>query len=72
MTFSEQRRSLMKEIEFYIEMAELEQQVQLSGKLPTVQEYRRRRMGTSAVGVCLAITESVDHSSHPIHEVIYA
>lgn len=26
-------------------------------KLPSVEEYSRRRMGSSAVGVCLAITE---------------
>ena len=40
-------------------MTDLEQQVQLSGRLPTVEEYMRRRMGSSAVRVCLAITESV-------------
>lgn len=55
----EQRRFLLNEIEFFVKMAELEQRVQMSDRLPTVEEYRRRRMGTSAVAVCIAITELV-------------
>ena len=38
-------------------MSGLEQRVQLSGRLTSVEEYQRRRMGTSAVAVCLAIHE---------------
>lgn len=38
-------------------MAEREQRVQLSQTLPSVDEYKERRMGTSGVAVCLAISE---------------
>ncbi len=60
----EQRKILMQEIEVFVNMSELEQRVQLSGQLPSVESYQRRRMGTSAVGVCLAIQEwvSLPHS----------
>lgn len=50
---------LFSQIDFFVEMSGVEQKVQLSGKLPTVDEYRQRRMGTSAVTVCLAIAEYV-------------
>lgn len=40
-------------------MVDEEQKVLLSNRLPTVEEYQRRRMGSGAVGVCLAITEWV-------------
>ena len=49
----------MQQIELFVDMSELEQRVQLSGHLPSVESYRRRRMGTSAVAVCLAIHEYV-------------
>lgn len=54
---TEQRRGLMQQIKFFVDMSKLEQRVQLSGHLPTVESYLRRRMGTSAVAVCLAIHE---------------
>lgn len=38
-------------------MTDVEQQVLLSKQLPSVEDYQRRRMGSSAVGMCLAITE---------------
>ncbi|KAI4228723.1 MAG: hypothetical protein L6R36_001413 [Xanthoria steineri] len=38
-------------------MTEVEQQVQMSKKLPSIDEYNQRRMGSSAVRVCLAVTE---------------
>jgi len=47
----------MQQLELFVEMSELEQRVQLSGHLPSVESYQRRRMGTSAVAVCLAIHE---------------
>ena len=34
-----------------------EQRQQLSGEIPTIEEYMRRRMGTGGVLVCLAVTE---------------
>ncbi len=48
---------LLYELEFYIEMTGAEQRVQMSEKTPTVEEYQERRMGSSAVGVLLAVTE---------------
>jgi hypothetical protein len=45
------------ELEVFVKMTELEQKVQLSGELPTVSEYLERRMGSSGVHVCLALTE---------------
>ena len=55
----EQRDRLLRQIELFLEMSAVEQSVALGDSLPSVEQYRRRRMGTSAVGVCLAITESV-------------
>lgn len=49
----------MQQLEFFVEMSALEQLVQLSGHLPSLESYQRRRIGTSAVGVCLAIHEYV-------------
>jgi hypothetical protein len=46
-----------EELEVFVKMTELEQRVQLSGELPTVSEYLKRRMGSSGVLVCLALTE---------------
>lgn len=54
---TEQRRGLMQQIKFFVDMSEVEQGVQLSGLLLTVESYLRRRRGTSAVAVCLAIHE---------------
>ena len=47
----------MQELEFYIEMTEVEQREQLSEHLPSVESYNRRRMGSGAV--LLAIHEYV-------------
>ena len=42
---------------FFVEMTGVEHRVQLSQELPSVEEYNERRMGSSAVRICLAITE---------------
>ncbi|KAI4117593.1 MAG: hypothetical protein LQ345_002224, partial [Seirophora villosa] len=47
---------LLAQIERFLNMQALEHRVSLSDKLPTVEQYQHRRMGTSAVGVCLAIS----------------
>ena len=47
----------MQQIKFFVDMSEVEQRVQLSGLLPTVESYLRRRKSSSAVAVCLAIHE---------------
>ena len=52
-----QIEKFLYELEFYIEMTGVEHRVLLSEETPTVEEYQERRMGSSAVGVCLAITE---------------
>ena len=40
-------------------MTDLEQRCLMSGELPSIEEYQARRMGSGAVGVCLALTEYV-------------
>lgn len=50
---------MWKEIRFFVEMSGAEQKSQLSGSLSTVDDFRHRRMGTGAVGACLALTEYV-------------
>ncbi|GKZ36287.1 terpene cyclase [Aspergillus brasiliensis] len=52
----EQRRLFQDELDYFLEMTHLEQLVQSSNKLPTPEDYSRRRKGSGAVGVCLAIT----------------
>lgn len=46
-----------EELEVFVKMTELEQTVHLSNEVPTVSEYLERRMGSSGVHVCLALTE---------------
>jgi uncharacterized protein related to proFAR isomerase len=58
---------LMEQIKLFVEMSEVEQRVQLSGHIPSVESYQRRRMGTSAVGVSLALHECVQISSQRSH-----
>lgn len=41
----------------FVNMTDVEQEMALSERLPTVEEYQKRRMGTSGVGLCLAIIE---------------
>lgn len=45
------------ELDFFLQMTELEQETQLSGEMPSPKDYLRRRMGSGAVGVCLPMTE---------------
>jgi hypothetical protein len=51
--------TFLEELRFFIQMSEEEQMFQMTPHLPTVEEYSRRRKGSSAVRVCLAITEYV-------------
>lgn len=55
--FLGQIETFLHELRYYISMCEEEQRVQVSSRLPTVNDYMCRRMGSSAVGVCLALTE---------------
>ncbi|KAI9690654.1 MAG: hypothetical protein M1820_009934 [Bogoriella megaspora] len=53
----DQRRWLIDEIEHFVRMVEIEQRCNLSERLPSIDEYKHRRMGTSAVAVCLILTD---------------
>ncbi|KAI9760260.1 MAG: hypothetical protein M4579_001774 [Chaenotheca gracillima] len=61
----EQRQRFMDQMSFFIEMSEVEQQVRMSGRIPTIKEYWDIRMGTSAVGVCLAMLDFAGQMSLP-------
>ncbi|KAI0169404.1 isoprenoid synthase domain-containing protein [Hypoxylon sp. FL1284] len=52
-----QIESFLQELLLFIDMCEVEQQQLMTPSLPTVEEYAKRRMGSSAVRVCLAILE---------------
>ncbi|KAH7305266.1 isoprenoid synthase domain-containing protein [Stachybotrys elegans] len=60
-----ERSKFMRELQFFIEMTEEEQQIQRRHYLPSVEEYMRRRMGSSAVRTCLALHEYVLGSRLP-------
>ena len=47
----------MREMMFFLKMSEREQRVRLSQNVPSVEDYRQCRMGTSAMGVISAIHE---------------
>lgn len=53
----EQRQNFYEELEFYISTTETEQKFHLDGRIPSLEEYWAVRMGTSAVGACLAVIE---------------
>ncbi|KAI1348232.1 terpenoid synthase [Xylaria sp. FL0043] len=52
-----QLNTVFKEIAFFVNMCEEEHKTQVKAALPTVEEYMKRRMGSSAVRICLAIHE---------------
>ncbi|KAM3072435.1 hypothetical protein ACMFMG_009236 [Clarireedia jacksonii] len=52
-----QRRILLEQMVFFMDCSEIEQRVRLSDELPTIGQYWDCRMGTSAVGVTLAVNE---------------
>lgn len=53
----DQRQRVYDAMVFYINMTELEQDLQLSGAIPSVEEYWKYRPGTSAVFICIAFNE---------------
>lgn len=55
---SAQRWRFLDEVKFFLRESQKEQEIRLAGKLGTVEQYWNCRMGTSAVGVCLAMIES--------------
>lgn len=54
---SDQRRRLFMEIVRFIAATDIEQEIRLSGKVPTVDEFRDLRRRASAVGVVIATLE---------------
>jgi hypothetical protein len=46
-----------EEIRLFMEMSELEQRMRLAGVIPSVEEFWRYRLGSSAVTVCMALNE---------------
>jgi hypothetical protein len=53
----EQRRMVYEEMRFFMEMSEHEQRLRLSGAIPSIDEFWRYRLGSSAVTVCIALNE---------------
>ncbi|RWA07338.1 hypothetical protein EKO27_g7757 [Xylaria grammica] len=53
----DQIKRFLDEILFFVRMCEEEHRSQNIGRLPTFEEYMRRRMGSSAVRVCLALND---------------
>ena len=53
----EQRRVLLDELLYFIRMSQTEQEFRLSGIMPSLEQYWGYRMGSSAVGVTLALIE---------------
>ena len=54
---TDQRDTLIQELELFVDMTEVEQRLFLDGELPTLEEYWACRRGTSAVGACLVMSE---------------
>ncbi|KAI0532335.1 terpenoid synthase [Xylaria digitata] len=61
----DQIKRFMNEIIFFIEMCEEEHKSQQTDRLPTTEQYMQRRMGSSAVRVCLALTDFASGSVLP-------
>jgi hypothetical protein len=53
----EQRQRVYDTMQFFMNMSEHEQRLRLSGAIPSVEEFWRYRLGSSAVPVCLAFNE---------------
>lgn len=54
-----QRKRFLQEMDFFIQKAQLEQKSRLDGRILSLEEYWDIRMGTSAVGVIMAVNEWV-------------
>lgn len=49
-----------KEVFFWIDMCEVEQQIQLSGKFPSIEEFQKYKIGSSATNVVYTTIECDD------------
>jgi hypothetical protein len=54
---SDQRKRFLDEMTRFLEHSKQEQQIRLSGRIPSIDEYWHFRMGTSAVGIAVAALE---------------
>ena len=54
---NDQRLQLHHQLKMWINSTATEQWHGVTGQLPSVEQYMRYRMGSSAVGVCLVICE---------------
>lgn len=52
-----QNEILLSALELFVNMTGVEHQDQLTEQIPSVEEYRERRKGSSTITVCVAITE---------------
>ncbi|CAF9937923.1 MAG: hypothetical protein HETSPECPRED_000710 [Heterodermia speciosa] len=62
----EKRQLLLDEVKYFLNCQAEEQSATLRVDLPTVEQYRSNRMGTSGVGVLLAITEYCCRTNLPL------
>ena len=53
----EQRENLSYHMEVFMDMTEREQRLRMKGAIPSVEEYMKYRLGSSAVSVTLAVNE---------------
>ncbi|KAF7621285.1 hypothetical protein AFLA_011588 [Aspergillus flavus NRRL3357] len=53
----EQRHRFLREMSLFMVTSHMEQKAKLEGHIPSLEEYWRVRMGTSAVGVICAVNE---------------
>lgn len=53
----EQRQRFYTEIVYFMRMSRIEQNIRLAGRLPSLEEYWKFRMGTSAVAIGVAAGE---------------
>ncbi|KAJ6541555.1 isoprenoid synthase domain-containing protein [Mycena capillaripes] len=54
-----QRTQVLDQLHRYVDACEIEQLSELSGQAPTIEEYLKSRMGTSAVGFIVACLEYI-------------
>ena len=55
----EQCERVLMEMTVFIDMSEREQRLRLGTTLPSIEEFWKYRLGSSAVAVCLALNEYV-------------
>lgn len=62
-TALEKRNLFLNEMSYFVQMSSTEQSLRLSGAIPTLDTFWQYRLGSSAVSVCLALSEFAGHES---------